>query len=160
MDKKTNDNMLLGKYLYFIGGILIMLFGLWVLCITEHVSSVIILGICVLIGIQLLRVAKEYEESISQNAIVMVSVSDITVEECEDLDSGTYYMHCVYVDYEYNGEEYKKIYWYGVSDTVTKPKSTLEKELSQFPEIGEEFQVYISPQKPNKILSGAPFKTT
>lgn len=98
-----------------------------------------------------------YRTSITKNAKVTVRVSRIGTENREDTDGRSWLEHCVYVDYEYNGKKYKNIYWYG-AETKNKFRSTLEKELKQFPKKGETFQVYINPNQPTEILSKAPFK--
>ena len=109
------------------------------------------------IGLYMLLKANTYRTALAKNAKVTARVSKIGTENCEDTDGRTWIEHCVYVDYEYNGKKYKNIYWYG-AETKNKFTSRLLKELSQFPKRGETFQIYINPQKPNKILSKAPFR--
>ena len=110
-----------------------------------------------LFGIYMMRKGNIYRTSIIKNAKVTVCVSKIRTEKCEDTDGRGWFEHCVYVNYEYNGKKYKNIYWYG-AETKNKFKSTLEKELDQFPKKGETFQIYINPNKPSEILSKAPFR--
>lgn len=108
-------------------------------------------------GIYMIHKGNSYRTSITKNAKVTVRVSRIGTENREDTDGRSWLEHCVYVDYEYNGKKYKNIYWYG-AETKNKFRSTLEKELKQFPKKGETFQIYINPNKPNEILSKAPFR--
>lgn len=110
-----------------------------------------------LIGVYMIRKANSYRAAIFKNTKVTARVSKIGTEICEDTDGRTWSEYCVYVDYEYNGKKHKNIYWYG-AETKNKFKSRLEKELSQFPKKGETFEIYINPQKPNEILSKAPFR--
>lgn len=120
-------------------------------------GTLIIFVPILLIGLFMFRKANSYRAAIFKNTKVTARVSKIGTENCEDTDGRTWLEHCVYVDYEYNGKKYKNIYWYG-AETKNKFKSRLEKELSQFPKRGETFQIYINPQKPNEILSKAPFR--
>lgn len=108
-------------------------------------------------GIYIIRKGNAYRKAIIKNTIVTVCVSKIGTENCEDTDGRRWLEYCVYVDYEYNGKKYKNIYWYG-AETKNKSNRRLEKELKQFPEKGEIFQIYINPNKPCEILSKAPFK--
>lgn len=108
-------------------------------------------------GVYLLRRGISYSTALCRNTNVTARVSELGTEDCEDSDGRSWIEYCVYVDYEYDGKKYEKIYWYG-AQTKNKTVRRLTKELSRFPKKGETFQIYINPQKPNEVLSKAPFR--
>lgn len=126
--------------------------------IGDLVACVILVSIpFLLLGIYLIYRGNIYRIAITNDTKVTVTISTIEIEDCYDLDGRHWLEYCVYVNYEYNGEKYKNIYWYG-AETKNKSHRRLQKELEQFPQKGETFQIYINHNNPSKILSKAPFR--